>query len=101
MTAKWNKTFARTLPEATCIDKDILDALHELLPKGKERRARVRLIGVCLNMLRYNQHQLALFGREHSEKWEHVLQRVDSVRQRLGFDAVHLGASLSTSPRNE
>ena len=92
------KTFACTLPEPTCIDRDVLHALNGLLPRARERRARVRLIGVSLSMLRYNQHQLALFGGEQSEKWERVLERLDTVRGKFGFDSVRLGKSIAIKP---
>ncbi len=88
------RTFARTLPEPTRIDADIVAALRELVPKGRQRRARVRLIGVTLSALSYNQHQLRLFGGEQAAKWEKALESVDSVRNRLGFDAVRFGKSV-------
>jgi DNA polymerase IV len=88
------KTFAKTLSESTCVDRDILAALQELLPKGKARRARVRLIGVALGALRYNQHQLRLFGGESHQKWEQTLAHVDKMREKFGFDAVHFGKAL-------
>jgi DNA polymerase IV len=56
------QTFAKTLPEPVSLDRDLLAALRELLPKGRARRAQVRLIGVCLSALTYNQHQLPLFA---------------------------------------
>lgn len=88
------KTFAKTLPEYTSLDVDIMAALRELLPKGRERRARVRLIGVALSSLSYNQHQLSLFGRERAEKWERAFESVDYVRNKLGFDALRMGKSI-------
>lgn len=88
------KTFARSLPEPTAVDSIILQALRELLPKGKARRARVRLVGVNLSVLSYNQHQLELFNREQAEKWERVMQSVDAVRDKLGFDAMGLGRGM-------
>jgi len=93
------KTFSKTLPEATSVDHDILEALRELVPKGKARRARVRLIGVGLSSLRHNQHQLRLFGGEHTEKWERTLGQVDRVRGKMGFDAVRSGKSMEEEGR--
>ncbi len=84
------RTFARTLPEPTTIDAHIIAAVRELIPKGKERRARVRLIGVNLSNLTWNQHQMSLFNREKDEKWERVLKQVDTVRDKHGFDALRL-----------
>jgi DNA polymerase-4 len=89
-------TFARTLPEATCIDSDFLKVLEALIPKAKERRMRVRLVGVGLSSLRYNQHQVQLFGRQHTEKWERVLEGVDAIRDRHGFESMRLGKSMNT-----
>ncbi len=88
------KTFAKTLREPTCIDADIIEALAELIPKGRARRARVRLIGVNLSSLSYNQHQLRLFDGEQTEKWERALESVDRVREKMGFEAMHFGKAL-------
>ncbi len=89
-------TFAKTLPTPTCVDADIHEALAELLPKARERRARVRLIGVALSSLSCNQHQMHLFGRENAEKWERALEKVDTVREKMGFDAVRFAKGLGT-----
>lgn len=88
-------TFSKTLPEATCLDRDIFAVLAELIPKGKERRVRVRLIGVSLSALNYNQHQLRLFGRVQAEKWERVLEGVDKIRKRHGFEFLRVGKSMA------
>ena len=87
-------TFARTLGESTCLDGEIMKALDELVPKAKARRARVRLIGVALTSLSYNQHQLFLFGRQRTEKWARALEGVDRLRGRHGFDLIRLGKSM-------
>ncbi len=85
------KTFAHTLSDSTALDKDILAAIRTLFPKAKARRAQVRLVGVALSGLSWNQHQMRLFNREENEKWERVLHSVDAIRGKLGFDAVHIG----------
>lgn len=87
-------TFAKMLPMPTCVDRDIVEAIRELTPKARARRARVRLIGVSLSALSYNQHQLCLFGRKTAEKWEHALESVDRVRARFGFDYLRFGRSM-------
>ncbi len=87
-------TFARTLPRPTCIDAEITEALRELIPKGKTRRERVRLVGVTLSMLRHNQHQLQLFDGEQAEKWERVWKKADEVRGKLGFEYLRSGKSM-------
>jgi DNA polymerase-4 len=88
------KTFAKTLTEPTAIERHIFDALEELLPKGRARRARVRLIGIGLSQLRHNQHQLALFDGERTQKWERALEGVDHLRGKYGFDTLHFGKSV-------
>jgi DNA polymerase-4 len=95
-------TFAKTLAEPTCIDADITTALRALLPKARERRARVRLIGVNLSMLSHNQHQLGLFTTVQNEKWERVLEQVDGVKGRLGFESIRFGKALEKeSPKSD
>lgn len=93
------KTFAHSLSEPTALDSAIIQALRDLLPKGKARRARVRLVGVNLSLLTFNQHQMELFNREHDEKWERVLRSVDAVRDKLGFDMMRLGGAMETTTR--
>lgn len=88
-------TFTKMLPAPTCVDRDIIEALHELSPKARARRARVRLIGVALSALSFDQHQLNLFDGQQSEKWERTLERVDAMRAKLGFDCVRFGRSIS------
>lgn len=87
-------TFSETLLEPTCVDSEIIGVLEGLIPKAKERRARVRLIGVSLSSLVYNQHQLYLFGRKHYEKWERALESVDHIRDRHGFELVRVARSI-------
>jgi DNA polymerase-4 len=92
-------TFARTLAEPTCLDGDIVRTLEELLPKARERRARVRLVGVALTSLSRNQHQLRLFEGKASGKWERVLESVDHIRGRHGFEVVRSAKSMGLGRR--
>lgn len=94
-------TFAKSLPEPTSVDRDIFDALQHLLPKAKERRARVRLIGVSLSSLTYNQHQLYLFNKKDREKWERALESVDCVRERYGFEYLRFARSMELGRKVE
>lgn len=91
------KTFARSLPEPTSLDGTLLQALRGLLPGAKARRARVRLVGVSLSGLCYNQHQMGLFDRAQEEKWERMMRSVDALRNKHGFGAVGLGGALGDS----
>ena len=87
-------TYAKTLSEPTCLDGDVGDALHELVPKARQRRGRIRLIGVALTSLTCNQHQLRLFGGEQAEKWERAFTGVDHIRQRHGFGSIRCARTL-------
>lgn len=87
-------TFSKTLPEPTCVDSDIIEALQGLVSKAKERRARVRLIGVSLSSLIHNQHQMHLFDRKEYERWQRVLEKVDEIRGKQGFDSVGLAKTM-------
>jgi DNA polymerase-4 len=88
------RTFARTLPEATALDHQVTAALRELLPQARAPRRRVRLAGVGLDLLRYNQHQLSLFGGVQEAQWERVLETADALRGKFGFRCLCSGKSL-------
>ncbi len=88
-------TFAHTLPEPTNLDSEIHAVLEKLANKARTRRERVRLVGVSLGALSYNQHQLKLFGNAECEKWERVLERVDHVRDRYGFEMLRSARSMA------
>lgn len=92
-------TFAKTLAEPTNLDRDIVGALEALVPKAKERRARVRLVGAALSSLSFNQHQLHLFGAQASSKWEQVLDSVDRIRDRHGFEVLRSAKSMGLGRR--
>jgi len=92
-------TFAHSCREATCVDSEIIRVLHTLLPKAQKRRVRVRLVGVGLSSLRYYLPQLCLFGREQSEKWMRVLEKVDRIRDRHGFELIRTASSMGLGRR--
>lgn len=87
-------TFARTLAEPTCVDYEIIRVLQSLLPKAKERRAPVRLVGVALTSLVHDQRQLHLFGASTQDKWERALEGVDRIRTKHGFECIRTAKSM-------
>ncbi|HOT52287.1 MAG TPA: DNA polymerase IV, partial [Candidatus Hydrogenedentes bacterium] len=87
-------TFAKTLPDPTCIDADIHDALRGLIPKAQKNQAPVRLIGITLSSLTHKQHQLPLFGGERSQRWERVLESADHIRDRYGLESLRFARSM-------
>lgn len=88
------RTFAQTLTDPTAVDAEVIAALGVLVPKAKARRARIRLIGIGLDLLNYNHHQLPLFGSKSTEKWGRVLEQADAVREKHGFNSLRTGKSL-------
>ncbi len=88
-------TFAHTLSESTSLDVDAAGVLRTLLLKAKDRRAPVRLIGVSLSQLSWDQHQLPLFGGRQTEKWEHAIESVDKIRNRHGFEILRSARSMA------
>lgn len=95
------KSFGITLPEPTCLDTRIVEALKLLMPKAQQRRTRVRLIGVNVSGLSKDQHQMRLFDREDREKWERLLHAVDGMREKLGFDSMRLGNTLKVKKKED
>lgn len=93
-------TFAKSLVDPTSVDHEIHKVLMELLPKARARRDRVRLIGVSLSSLTYNQHQLYFFTREQTEKWERALETVDQIRERYGFGSLRFARSMHIGHEN-
>lgn len=88
------KTFAATLAEPTALDPAARDTLRALMPKARARRAPVRLVGVALGNLVEGQHQLRLFDGERDQRWEQVLDKVDSIRGKHGFASLRSARSL-------
>jgi len=87
-------TYAHSLEQGTCLDRDVAAVLRELIGKARACRMRVRLIGVGLTQLSFDQHQMALFGGEGAEKWERALKSVDALRDRHGFEVLRSGRSM-------
>ncbi len=90
------KMLADTLPEPSNQDRVFLKALASLTAKVRAEGRAVRLVGVQLSQLRFNQHQTALFDEPGDERWERVMSQVDVLRGRHGFDALHLGRVFRT-----
>jgi len=95
------QTFAKSLPDPTSVDREIFQVVRELIPKAQQRRAPIRLIGVGLTSLSSNQHQMGLFGSRTTEKWERLLESVDGIRTKHGFQSVHSAKTIRRDERGE
>lgn len=87
------RSLARTLTTPSSLDAELAHPLRELLQRARSAR-RVRLVGVQLGQLQFNQHQLPLFDPERVEKWERLMGQVDGLRARHGFNTMRLAAGM-------
>ena len=79
----------------TSVDVELHHVVVELYRQARTRRLPIRLLGVALSRLRLDAVQLALF-----DAGERRGQAVDRVRDKYGYDAVHLATTLRRSVRN-
>lgn len=89
------KTFSKTLPGPTSLDKEVEEVTKDLITKGRKSSKKVRLVGIGVSQLVHNQHQLSIFDEVGNEKWERATQSIDQLREKFGFDAIR-SAKTST-----
>ncbi|HXK19120.1 MAG TPA: DNA polymerase IV [Polyangiaceae bacterium] len=77
-------TRSRTITP-TCSELELYPVIMDLFARARQRRTRIRLLGICLSNLRPYDQQLSLF-----DETEPLHRAVDAVRERYGYDAVHL-----------
>ena len=77
-------TRARTIT-ATCSELELQPVVAELFRRARTRHTKIRLLGICLSNLRPFEQQLSLF-----ERTEPLHRAVDGVRERYGYEALHL-----------
>ncbi len=86
------RTRSHTLAEPVSEDHLILQTVLRLL--RKERRTRVRLIGVSLSSLsRDARLQNDLFEPADLKEWDRLYNSIDRIRSKYGFDAILRGKS--------
>lgn len=87
-------TRSRTFAAPTDSDRAVAAAARELFHAARERRVSVRLLGVGLANLVDAAPQLDLFADSRALAWERLLDPLDRLRDRYGFDAVKTGPTL-------
>jgi DNA polymerase-4 len=87
-------TRSRTLPESTQLDADISSSFLQLFQQHRNRKRKVRLLGVSLSHFSHGGEQLDLLDAERRGKLEKLTQATDRLRDRFGFGAVQFGGSL-------
>jgi len=94
-------TRAKTLAEPTQLDADIYVVFQELFRQHRDRKRRVRLLGVSLGGFTHGNQQLALLEAERREKLARLTKAADRLRDRFGFGKVQFGGSLSADDLNK
>lgn len=88
------ETISRSMTiEATHYDLDVQRAIFDLYHRARNREVAIRLLGVALSKFELEGVQLQLFERSGRRSIA-----VDRVREKFGFDALHLA---STTERGE
>ncbi|HMD33103.1 MAG TPA: DNA polymerase IV [Candidatus Acidoferrales bacterium] len=91
-------TRARTVPSPTNLDQDVLRVARELVAKHRNKRRRVRLVGISLTSFSHGEGQMDLLDPARREKLEKLARASDRLRERFGFDKVQLGGSVRPPP---
>src|SRR5438309_3743212 len=87
-------TRSKTLGEPTRLDSDIFVVFQELFRTHRDRKRKVRLLGVSLSGLTHGSEQLNLLDADHRAKLEKLTRAADRLRDRFGFGKVQFGGSL-------
>jgi DNA polymerase-4 len=87
-------TRSKTLSEPTRLDADIFAVFHALFRAHRDRRRKIRLLGVSLGGLEHPAEQLGLLETERRAKLEKLTRAADHLRDRFGFGSVQFGGSL-------
>jgi DNA polymerase IV len=87
-------TRAHTLPRATQLDGEILEAIRALFRANWKPGALVRLLGVHASSFEAEEGQLGLLDGGMHERWQKALSAADKLRDKYGEDAVSLATGL-------
>jgi DNA polymerase-4 len=87
-------TRAKSLTEPTQLDGDISAVFLQLFHEHRNRKRKVRLLGVSLSNFSHGGEQLDLLNAERRGKQEKLTQAADKLRDRFGFGAIQFGGSL-------
>jgi DNA polymerase IV len=87
-------TRAKTLPEASNIDRDVVDCSTALFHENWPRGEAVRLLGVQVSHFTTQAPQPNLLSGQDTEKWRKVLAATDALKDKYGESTLHLGGAL-------
>lgn len=89
-------TRSRSLSEPLQFDADAFRIFLSLLREHRDRRRRVRLLGVAFSGFTSGARQLDLLDPERRRKLQNLSRAADQLRDRFGFEKLQFGGSLST-----
>jgi DNA polymerase IV len=87
-------TRSKTLGEPTRLDSDIYAVFQNLFLAHRDKKRKVRLLGVSLSGLTHGNKQLDLLEAERRAKLEKLTTAADRLRDRFGFGKLQFGGSL-------
>lgn len=87
-------TRARSLGEATDIDKIVIDSILSLFDTNWPRGRKVRLLGVQVSQFTTELPQPNLLTGNEDFKWRGALKAADKLKDKFGEGALHLGGAL-------
>lgn len=87
-------TRSKTLAEPLHLDSDIYDVFQKQFLEHRDKKRKVRLVGVALSGLTHGGEQLDLLDADRRQKLEKLTSVTDKLRDRFGFGAVQFGGSL-------
>lgn len=90
-------TRAHTLPRATQLDIDLIEAARTLFRDNWKPGTTVRLMGVQASQFDKEEEAAGLLGlldEGRDQRWKQALSAADRLRDRFGESAVSLGSGL-------
>jgi DNA polymerase IV len=84
---------SRTLTP-TASEGELYPVIRELFDRSRRRRLAIRLLGIALSNFSAGDRQLRLFDDDAA-----LRRAVDGIRERHGYDAVHVALSIARSRR--
>jgi len=87
-------TRSRTMTEPVHLDSDIQSVFQALFEEHRNKKRKIRLLGVALSNLTPGGEQLDLLDRARRERLEKLTHAADGLRDRFGFEKIQFGGSL-------
>ena len=87
-------TRSKSVQDPVNLDADVHAIFLSLFRTHRDRKRKVRLLGVALSGLCHGAEQLALLEADRREKLDRLTKATDQLRDKFGFGSVQFGGSL-------